>query len=916
MHTVGRDSRPPSNALPGQGAESRDFAPTMVEAVDLEAPLAGLAAARSPNGRLYQNAVVLARLHGEPLGLFSVPLDTNEVSARALAAALWEAFEEAIARHAQAHDCLRVDDLGPAALLKGLTAAGGRYGCEHPDPETLPPVTIVVPTCGRPAQLTKCLDSLRALRYPEFEVLVIDNRPGDPSTRTVVTAASAGEDRIRYRAELRPGSSVARNAGVRDARNEIVAFTDDDVVVDASWLEWLVRPFVQDPRVDVVTGLVLPARLDTPAQWWFEEYAGFAKGFARQGYDLDTDRADDLFLYPYWGGAFGSGNSMAFRRSALAAIGGFDPALGAGSPARGGADIEVFSHLILRGGRLVYEPRAICWHEHRHDEAALRRQISSYGVGFTAVLTKWLLRDPRVLFAMARGAAMLARRALSRGDARQGKRRSLPARFNRLELRGYLLGPALYLRSAWWARRRGLDTVLPAAAEAAPRWASRAHPKSEEAGFAPTWVTQVELDAQLSDVVAPPRPDGRPYARARTLVRLHQAPLGIVELPLDDGHASAERLVAAVRSELSGPLAAHLERDGLPPAELTPAGVALAGTPPCAAPGPSGEREPFVSVVVATRERVEALAACLERLLTLDYDRYEVIVVDNVPATDGTAELVSGLADPRVRYAVEPIPGASRARNTGADVARGDVVAFVDDDVLVDPYWLRGLVRGFTRDPEVACVTALVPSAELETEAQSMFDARVSWGAKCVPRLYDLGRHALDDPLYPYIPGAIGTGASFAVQRQAFSALGGFDEALGPGRPSRGGEDLDLFLRFLLNGRRIAYEPAALSWHVHRRAGGALRDQLFGYGCGLTAYAVKYLLSPRTALDVIRRVPRGLSRLRKLERHDGALAARPPRLVAVEAAGLVAGPWAYLLSRWRLARLGQSSRRGQPSDVR
>jgi O-antigen biosynthesis protein len=234
-----------------------------------------------------------------------------------------------------------------------------------------------------------------------------------------------------------------------------VAFTDDDVVVERDWLGWLVQPFVSDTRVDVVTGLVLPGELETQAQRWFEAYGGFGKGFERRVYDLGTHR-EDRFLYPYWGGAFGSGNSMAFRRRCLTTIGGFDAALGAGSPARGGADIEAFSHAILQGGRLVYEPRSICWHKHRRDEAALRRQLVAYGAGFTAILTKWVMRDPRVLPALFRGALSLARSRFVPGARRLRDRPNLPPELDRLELRGMLLGPALYLRSVLWSRRHGL----------------------------------------------------------------------------------------------------------------------------------------------------------------------------------------------------------------------------------------------------------------------------------------------------------------------------------------------------------------------------------------------------------------------------------------------------------------------------
>jgi O-antigen biosynthesis protein len=215
----------------------------------------------------------------------------------------------------------------------------------------------------------------------------------------------------------------------------------------------LMEPFLNDSGVDVTTGLVLPAELETPAQLCFEEFRGFGKGFEARRYDLDLHRADDRLLYPYLGMIFGSGNSMAFRRSALEAIGRFDPALGAGSPARAGSDVEAFSHVVLSGGRLAYQPRAICWHSHRRDDAQLRRQMFNYGAGLTAILTKWCIRRPSLMLSMLRALPKVFRRA---PNAQPGRKAGLPKPLRRLEIRGYLLGPVLYLRSVVWARRLGL----------------------------------------------------------------------------------------------------------------------------------------------------------------------------------------------------------------------------------------------------------------------------------------------------------------------------------------------------------------------------------------------------------------------------------------------------------------------------
>jgi len=431
---------------------AEDFRPMAVRSVELSEPLGDLVAGSSVAGAPYGGALVLGRLRGEPLGLATVPLHAGRASAEDVAERLWASLSEVLSARANGG----VSDLGPGTLLRGLQRAAGTRPAPLPA-EQAPHVTVIVPTGGRSAHLERCLRSLRALRYPRFDLLVVDNKPEDPATRGVVKAQAVDDGRIRYSAEPRPGSSVARNHGVVRTTAELVAFTDDDVVVEPEWLDWLVRPFLDDPAVGVVTGLVLPAELETPAQWWFEQYGGFAKGFEHRVYDLNGHRADDRLLYPYWGGVFGSGNSMAFRRSSLCAIGGFDPALGAGSVARAGSDIEAFSHVILRGERLVYEPRSVCWHEHRREERALRRQLLNYGVGFTAILTKWALRDPTLLLMLIR--RLPAGLRAETGGA-PGAKPDLPAYLRRLELVGYLLGPLLYARSVIWARRLRLADVM------------------------------------------------------------------------------------------------------------------------------------------------------------------------------------------------------------------------------------------------------------------------------------------------------------------------------------------------------------------------------------------------------------------------------------------------------------------------
>src|SRR5690606_32133460 len=147
---------------------------------------------------------------------------------------------------------------------------------------------------------------------------------------------------------------------------------------------------------------------------------------------------------------------------------------------------------------------------------------------------------------------------------------------------------------------------------------------------------------------------------------------------------------------------------------------------------------------------------------------------DNAARTDATARVVERLGDPRVRCVPEPVPGLSTARNAGVQAARHELIAFTDDDVVVDRYWLRAIARGFGRDSAVSCVAGLVPSGELRTAGQAYFETRVSWAGSLAPRVVSMAMPPPDVPLFPLQVGRLGTGANFAVKKARVLDLGGF----------------------------------------------------------------------------------------------------------------------------------------------
>jgi glycosyltransferase involved in cell wall biosynthesis len=287
----------------------------------------------------------------------------------------------------------------------------------------------------------------------------------------------------------------------------------------------------------------------------------------------------------------------------------------------------------------------------------------------------------------------------------------------------------------------------------------------------------------------------------------------------------------------------------------------------------------------------------------MHYRPFEIVLVDNAPSSDATKEAVLAAygEDPKVRYVREPRPGLSCARNRGLTEASADIVAFTDDDVTVDPWWLDGIVRGFRAAPDVACVTGMIVTAQLENSAQLYFHLREAWGAVCQRRVFDLAGNRDDSPLYPYSPGIFGAGANFAVSRVVTKEIGGFNEALGAGTLSGGGEDLEMFMRIILSGNRIVYEPAAIVSHYHRTDLAELTRQMRAYGTGNTAALTAVVLRvPQARRELPVRIVHGILRIFTLNDRVKDNPTLPQGLMGREIRGLLIGPWLYLRGRRRI----------------
>lgn len=398
--------------------------------VDLEAPLPAI-----PAWDVGQQWV-LVRLHGHPMGMVFPP-DAGCASGE-LGRLIMEQHGWAIATH------LAGDNFAGSSSLPAA--------CPRRPVDASLYVTVAVCTRNRAEQLGECLEALAAIDYPRelLDILVVDNAPSDDGTRRLVARYPS----MRYVREPRPGLDWARNCAVREARGEIVAYTDDDVSVDPGWVRALAAAFAEEPHAMCVTGLVLPDEIDTRAQLLFEKYGGFGRGFTRSVYRVERGMSAARL---YGGtGRFGTGANMAFRRRFFEQEGMFDPALDVGTPSNGGGDLEMFFRVLKSGHALVYEPAAMVRHRHRREYAELRKQIANNGIGFYAYLVRTAQAHPEDRAAIVRlGAWWLwwwnARRLL-RALVRP---RAFPIDLILAEFKGSLIG----LRRYGAARRQAADVL-------------------------------------------------------------------------------------------------------------------------------------------------------------------------------------------------------------------------------------------------------------------------------------------------------------------------------------------------------------------------------------------------------------------------------------------------------------------------
>jgi glycosyltransferase involved in cell wall biosynthesis len=268
-------------------------------------------------------------------------------------------------------------------------------------------LSIIICTKDRQTDLRNCLGSVvpSHSRWSYDELIVVDSSE-NPSSRAE-TQHYSRQFGAQYIYEKRKGLSIARNTGIQESHGEIVVFLDDDFIIDEDAIKNLTEGYA-DLEVACCTGRMLSHQNDDISML-FERYFSFDRGPTRlevTSRDMSFTKLFKIALSRFAPGHFGRMTAApysvgfgfcSFRREVFRAVGLFDTRLGRGTRQMGADDVDMY-YRILRGGRkIVYEPRAIIFHNHRHDSAELVRYAYSSGISVASFTRKHLKKDPYVL---------------------------------------------------------------------------------------------------------------------------------------------------------------------------------------------------------------------------------------------------------------------------------------------------------------------------------------------------------------------------------------------------------------------------------------------------------------------------------------------------------------------------------------
>lgn len=218
---------------------------------------------------------------------------------------------------------------------------------------------------------------------------------------------------------------------------------------------------------------------------------------------------------------------------------------------------------------------------------------------------------------------------------------------------------------------------------------------------------------------------------------------------------------------------------------------------------------PHVSILICTKDRPVQLRRCLESVFQASLTDCELVVVDNASRDPSIPQLDYPIP---TRYFSFPVPGLSRARNSVLSELRGDIVALIDDDVVVAKDWMQSALRHFD-DPNIGCVTGKI--LPLETESKWQQTQAPDQGSEI--QFFDAANF---DP----VTGQPGKGANLFLRKSVLTTFG-FPELFGPGTPAYAADEHYIFFQVIKAGSKICYEPGSIVYHEYEAGESEFRER-------------------------------------------------------------------------------------------
>ncbi|MCX5698306.1 MAG: glycosyltransferase family A protein [Candidatus Omnitrophica bacterium] len=234
-------------------------------------------------------------------------------------------------------------------------------------------ISVVVCTRNRPDKLKNCLNSILINKYKTMELLVVDQSDDE---KTAILAKSLNDSKVLFYKMKGVGLGRARNLAIDLSRGTIIAFTDDDCIVEKDWIEKIIQEFSRRPDISALYGRVLP-------------YGKASEGmFCHAITSFEGEIIVDKTILPY---NIGHGNNMSFRKSVFLKIGSFEETIGAGTKFYAGEDTDFTLRLMEHGLKLCYSSNLLVYHDKWHTLEESRNLDYKYLLGAAIVFTKHLV---------------------------------------------------------------------------------------------------------------------------------------------------------------------------------------------------------------------------------------------------------------------------------------------------------------------------------------------------------------------------------------------------------------------------------------------------------------------------------------------------------------------------------------------